>query len=513
MDEIIFINIVLGILATVTIGWVWFVCWVNADQLERKQKPHFWNTITLFTGPVGYVMYLLSKVESKNRCPTCGYKLPRTKTKLAVCPKCHHPLSAAVVSNIFVDSLRKFDERSLRIIGKEMMTQADIPGIEDQWSSIRAAKMLIANAILDRATDIHLEPEAESLRVRYRIDGVLHEIVGPPKELQSGIIPCIKVMADLDIAERRKPLDGRFQVEFNDTRIDIRVSTSPTIYGEKLALRLLDRKGYLLALDSLGIQPEVLTKFRRLIERPQGMILVTGPTGCGKTSTLYSALSALDVKSKNIITIEEPVEYQLDGINQIPINPKADITFASGIRSILRQDPDVIMVGEIRDAETAQIAIQAALTGHLIFSTLHTNDAVGTIIRLMDIGVEPYLISGSLLAVMAQRLVRCICQHCKEPHTPKKELLEEFNLPLNTPLFSGKGCELCKYTGYSGRTGIFELLIIDDMIREMIDRKESAVIIRSTAIKNGMQTLAEDGIIKAKRGTTTLEEVAQAIST
>ncbi|MDI6783860.1 MAG: ATPase, T2SS/T4P/T4SS family, partial [bacterium] len=293
MGEVFLINLVLIVILAGFFGWAWLVIWANADQLEKKRNPIFWNTVTVFTGPVGLAFYLLSSKEAKHRCPACGYKLPRTKkTEIIVCPKCHQPLSEAITSHIFVEALRKFDENSIRVMGKELMTSADLPDVGDQWSSIRAVKLLLANALQDRATDIHLEPEVETLRLRYRIDGVLHEVVGPPKELQTGIIPCVKAMADLDVAERRKPLDGRFQVEFDDRRIDIRVSTSPTIYGEKIALRLLDRKGYLLELDTLGIQPEVLTKFRRLIERPQGMILVTGPTGCGKTSTLYSALSA-----------------------------------------------------------------------------------------------------------------------------------------------------------------------------------------------------------------------------
>jgi type II secretory ATPase GspE/PulE/Tfp pilus assembly ATPase PilB-like protein len=515
MGEVIFVNIILFILLAICFGWAWLVFWINADQLEKKRNPNFWNTIALLTGPIGYAFYLMSSQEAKARCPSCNYKLPKTKTEIVVCPKCHQPLSSTISAHVFLESLAKFDENSVRVMKKETASSAAKSDSQEVWSSIRAVKMIIVNALVDRATDIHVEPEVETLRLRYRIDGVLHEVVAPPKELQTEIVPCIKAMADMDVAERRKPLDGRFQVEYDDRRIDIRVSTSPTIYGEKVALRLLDRQGYLLELDTLGIQPEVLTKFRRLIERPQGMILVSGPTGCGKTSTLYSALSAIDVKSKNVITIEEPVEYQLDGINQIPINPRAEVTFASGLRSILRQDPDIIMVGEIRDAETAQIAVQAALTGHLIFSTLHTNDSVGAIIRMMDIGIEPYLISGSVLAVLSQRLVRCICPHCKEPDTPKPDDLEELGIPsdANTKYFRGKGCDKCKFTGFMGRTGIFELLIIDDPLREMIDKKASGVSIKSYAVKNGMQTLVEDGIVKAMQGITTINEVAQAIST
>jgi type II secretory ATPase GspE/PulE/Tfp pilus assembly ATPase PilB-like protein len=515
MGEVLFINIILFVLLSIFFGWIWLVFWINADQLEKKRNPVFWNTITVLSGPIGYAFYLLSSHETNARCPSCNYKLPKTKTEIVVCPKCHQPLSSTITTHVFLEALAKFDENSIRVMKKETASSAVDSDSQEVWSSIRAVKMIIVNALVDRATDIHVEPEIETLRLRFRIDGVLHEVIGPPKELQTEIVPCIKAMADMDVAERRKPLDGRFQVEYDDRRIDIRVSTSPTIYGEKVALRLLDRQGYLLELDTLGIQPEVLGKFRRLIERPQGMILVSGPTGCGKTSTLYSALSAIDVKSKNVITIEEPVEYQLDGISQIPINPRADVTFASGLRSILRQDPDIIMVGEIRDAETAQIAIQAALTGHLIFSTLHTNDSVGAIIRMMDIGVEPYLISGSVLAVLSQRLVRCICPHCKEPDTPNVDDLEELGIPsdANTKYFHGKGCEKCKFTGFIGRTGIFELLPIDDPLREMIDKKASAVTIKSYAAKNGMQTLVEDGITKAMQGITTINEVAQAIST
>lgn len=492
--------------------WTVIIYWLNQELSQRGENPRKWNTLAFFTGPVALFIYLVYFRERKPqiRCSACGKKLT-PKVPLTICPHCHHQLSPEVAQNAFLNALSKFDDSKIRIVGKENITLSDLPKTADQFSPIKAVKMILDTAIKSGATDIHLEPEPDNLRIRLRIDGILHETMSPPSELRNAIIPCIKAMADIDVAEKRKPLDGRMQLDYEMRRIDVRVATSPTIFGEKVALRILDRKSYFLSLDELGFAPEIKTQFVKLIQKPQGMILVTGPTGCGKTTTLYAALSSLDVKTKNIMTIEEPVEYQLEGITQIPINPRAEITFASGLRSVLRQDPDIVMVGEIRDQETAEIAIRAALTGHLIFSTLHTNDAVGAVVRLMDIGIEPYLISAAVLAVLAQRLVRLICPHCKVVDRPNPELLVELGIPLEEPItyYKGKGCSQCNFTGYSGRTGIFELLVLDDELRQMIDRRASAVEIKQAARSRGMKTMLEDGIEKIKKGLTTVYEVAQ----
>jgi type II secretory ATPase GspE/PulE/Tfp pilus assembly ATPase PilB-like protein len=359
-------------------------------------------------------------------------------------------------------------------------------------------------------SDIHIEPEEDMLRTRFRIDGMLHEETSMPTHLQSAIISRIKIMANLDIAERRKPQDGRFTIKMEGRDIDVRVSCVPTIYGENIVLRLLDVSNALLGLNQLGFSREVLEKYQRLILRPHGIILVTGPTGCGKTTTLYASLDKINTPEKNIITIEDPVEYKLRGIRQIQVNPKVDLTFANGLRSILRQDPNVVMVGEIRDLETAEIAIQAALTGHLVFSTLHTNDAATAVTRLIDMGMESFLLSSSVIGVLAQRLVRTICQDCKEEYAPTQEELRDIGLlkdRTGIKFCRGKGCSNCMNTGYKGRIGIFELMIPNESICNLIISKAPTEEIRKKAIASGMVSLKEDGIQKIKKGLTSVEEV------
>lgn len=379
-------------------------------------------------------------------------------------------------------------------------------------SIVQLVNLLIAQAVRDRTSDIHIEPEPEKLRIRFRIDGILHEVPSPPKSLEAAIISRIKVMANLDIAESRIPQDGHFKLNVDGKEIDVRVSTLPTINGENVVMRILDTTNVLLGLEKLGFSPDSLEMFRRAISHPYGMILTTGPTGSGKTTTLYSALMELNTIDKHIVTIEDPVEYRLPLIRQVQINPKAGLTFASGLRSILRHDPDIIMVGEIRDLETATIAVQAALTGHLVFSTLHTNDAPSAITRLDNMGVEPFLIAASLVAVMAQRLVRRICPECKESYPAPESVIKRFGLykyGKNIILYKGKGCDACKGTGYKGRIGIFEIMLIDDEIREMIVNRRSLVEIRQKAQEKGMKLLFEDGVQKALQGITTLEEVSR----
>ena len=379
---------------------------------------------------------------------------------------------------------------------------------------VKLVNMIIIQAVTEKASDIHIEPDEKVLRVRYRVDGILHEVPKPPKDLEAAIISRVKVLASMDIAERRKPQDGRIMMKMQGKDIDMRVSCFPTVYGENIVIRLLDKTSLLLGLSELGMRPEMHKTFDKIIRKPFGIMLVTGPTGSGKTTTLYAALNTINSEEKNIITIEDPVEYQISMIRQTQVNPKAELTFASGLRSILRQDPDVIMVGEIRDSETAEIATQAALTGHLVFSTLHTNDASGAITRLADMGIEPFLISDAVIGVLAQRLVRVICPKCKEKLVPTDATLKDLKLKRSDDLalYHGKGCAKCKDTGYVGRVGIYELLIIDDELRKLIIAKAPADQIKAKAVELGMKTLYEDGIAKALEGITSVEEVLRVAS-
>jgi general secretion pathway protein E len=372
---------------------------------------------------------------------------------------------------------------------------------------IRLVNMLINRAVEQRSSDIHIEPFENELKVRYRIDGVLHDVETPQRRLQAAIVSRIKIMAKLNIAERRLPQDGRIKLRLMGREIDLRVSTLPTLYGESVVLRILDRSSIIVSLDTLGFAEDTLEGFSRLITKPYGMVLVTGPTGSGKTTTLYGALDKINSPDKKIITIEDPVEYQLFGVNQIHVKPAIGLTFANGLRSIVRQDPDVIMVGEIRDAETAEIAIQAALTGHLVFSTLHTNDAAGAVSRLLEMGVEDYLLASSLLGVLAQRLVRRVCEKCRRAVTLAAGVAHEVG--STGDVFEGSGCEECSRTGYRGRAGIYELLVMSDAVRQLILKRSSADVIRDAAVGEGMRTLREDGWRQVRTGVTTVAEVVR----
>lgn len=386
----------------------------------------------------------------------------------------------------------------------------DAKGGEDA-PIIKLVNVIINEASSRRASDIHVEPLENKFRVRYRIDGVLHEVPGPPKRLQGSVISRVKIMAGMNIAEKRLPQDGRIKIRLEKKELDLRVSSLPGIHGESVVMRLLDKSSFLVGVEDLGFLPDQRKAFEELIGLPNGMILVTGPTGSGKTTTLYATLSHINQKERKIITIEDPVEYQLDGINQVQVKPAIGLTFASGLRSMLRQAPDIIMVGEIRDMETAQIAIQSALTGHLIFSTLHTNDAASAVTRLVDMGAKPYLVSSTVQGILAQRLVRTICPSCRTAYKPSEE--EQRILSLDgqgakaIELYKGKGCTDCSHTGYKGRTGILELLVITDEIRELILNNASSAEISQKARETGMRTLKADGIEKVKRGHTTISEV------
>ncbi|MDH4163668.1 MAG: ATPase, T2SS/T4P/T4SS family [Nitrospirota bacterium] len=407
---------------------------------------------------------------------------------------------------------------------------APVTAATDESPVVKLVSMLLAQAIMDRASDIHVDPEGRHIQVRFRIDGVLQQVKTLPREMLAPIVSRIKILAQMDIAERRVPQDGRFQAlivqteagpmvtsffsERNalrlagDTRVDVRVSTLPVLQGENVVMRILERSAIITDLGGLRFTPEMLDCYRKLIRRPYGMILVTGPTGSGKTTTLYASLVALDRKAMNIVTVEDPVEYQLMGMNQVQVNPKAGVTFADGLRSILRQDPDVIMVGEIRDRETAEIAIHAALTGHLVFSTLHTNDAAGAATRLVDMGIEPFLIASSTIGIIAQRLVRKICDNCKTSYPATPEMLAELGMTASPPLFyRGKGCVACKGTGYRGRLGIFELILLNEAVRSRIMAKAPVAEIRATAFQGGCRPLRQEGLLKAAEGLTTVEEV------
>ncbi len=374
---------------------------------------------------------------------------------------------------------------------------------------IRIVNLLISQAIERGASDVHIEPFEGELKVRYRIDGILHDVESPPKRLQDAIISRVKIMSKLNIAERRLPQDGRIKLKVTGRDIDLRVSTVPTLSGESVVMRILDSASLVLSLEKLGFSPGILRQFESLVRRPYGIVLVTGPTGSGKTTTLYAALDKINSPDKKIITIEDPVEYNLRGINQIQVKPAIGLTFANGLRSIVRQDPDIIMIGEIRDPETAEIAIQSALTGHLVFSTIHTNDAAGGITRLLDMGMENYLLASSIMGILAQRLVRVNCQSCKRGEQTSPELLQEAGLPATEPFvaYEGTGCEACGQTGYRGRIGIFELLPIDEDIRVPILEKTSSNIIKQQAVSKGMVTLRGDGLEKVRAGLTSIAEV------
>ena len=398
----------------------------------------------------------------------------------------------------------------------EEMDVDHLRSLVDEAPVVRLVNLTILQAVRQHASDIHIEPQKHQVRVRYRIDGVLYNAMTLPPHVHAAAISRLKIMADIDIAERRLPQDGRIQLKADNRDIDIRVSTIPSIDGEKMVLRILDKSEGVLGLDTIGLAPENHRRFQSLIERPHGIILLTGPTGSGKTTTLYAILNQLNSTETNIISIEDPIEYQIAGITQVQVNPKAGLTFARGLRHFLRQDPDVIMVGEIRDEETARIAIHAALTGHLVLSTLHTNDAAGALTRLIDMRIEPFLVASSVIGVIAQRLVRVLCDRCKQPYQPPPELLARLGAPGNAgdgqPTFwRPVGCAFCNSIGYRGRSGIFEIMIVDENIKNLVTRGGSASALKAEALRAGMQTLAHDGLERAAMGVTSPEEVLDTV--
>lgn len=414
-------------------------------------------------------------------------------------------------TSIVEETVEELSESDILKAMKVVENTEDLLESASKAPIIKLVNMTIFHALKLRASDIHIQPYVSKVQIRYRIDGVLYDIMSLPKTLQDPVISRVKVLGQMDIAERRLPQDGRTSVRIGQKEIDIRISSVPTNYGERIVMRLLDKSARLYLLNDLGMENDHLEIMKKLVKTPNGIIFVTGPTGSGKTTTLYAALSTVDAVQKNIITIEDPIEYNLPGISQIEVSDKKGLTFANGLRSILRQDPNIIMVGEVRDVETASIAIQAALTGHLVFSTLHTNDAAGAITRLLDLGVEPYLVASSIVAAIAQRLVRIICKNCKEPYKPSTTELASISLKEDDlegkPLYRGVGCSNCFGTGYKDRTAIYEILFLDDQIRSLIMSRRTASEIKQYALSNGFITLRMDGARKVLKGITTIDEV------
>ncbi|MFH1810869.1 MAG: type II secretion system ATPase GspE [Pseudomonadota bacterium] len=412
-------------------------------------------------------------------------------------------------------AVAELEEESLEAVAQDLEEPQDLlDATDDEAPIIRLVNSLLSQAVKERASDIHIEPFEREMLVRFRIDGVLYEVIKPPKRFQASILSRVKIMAGLNIAEKRLPQDGRIRIKIAGKDVDIRVSSVPTTYGERVVMRLLDRSNVLLRLTDLGFTQHNYESMDRLIHKSHGIILVTGPTGSGKTTTLYACLSRINKPDLNILTIEDPVEYQLDGVGQVQINPKIELTFGSGLRSFLRQDPDVIMVGEIRDRETAEIAIQASLTGHLVLSTVHTNDSAGAITRLVDMQVEPFLVASSLIGILAQRLVRVLCTHCRVRYTPTLEELSEVGLkpapgqPV-PEVYKAVGCSQCSQTGYLGRTGIYELMVLTDELRQLILKNVDSGSLKRAARQQNMLTLRDDGARKVLEGETSIAEVCR----
>ncbi|NKB23524.1 MAG: type II/IV secretion system protein [Kiritimatiellae bacterium] len=436
------------------------------------------------------------------------------KIRLMLSPAADLANAAKVFYGVGAETLEKMiqDDR-IEVSPEEDFLKQDLSELDQEASVVKFVNQIIWEAYQDRATDIHMEPMENELRIRYRIDGVLGQTPVPTylKRFQSAIISRIKVMSNMDIAEKRLPQDGRISVRIRGEEIDVRVSTMPTVYGESVSLRLLLRQSALLGLDRLGMAKSEEIILSKQIRKPHGILLVTGPTGSGKSTSLYAWIHTINSVDKRIITVEDPIEYEMPGVNQVQIKPEIEFTFSVGLRHILRQDPDVIMVGEVRDRETAEIAIRAALTGHLVFSTLHTNDAAGAITRLIDMGIEPFLVASSVEGLVAQRLVRRLCETCKQPRQFDKTFLQKSGFPCERldegSIYEPKGCEECRDTGFKGRTGIYEIILVDDAIRPLIVQRASSNAIKAESLKQGMRTLRDDGWTKVLEGITTVEEV------
>ncbi|MBE3100389.1 MAG: type II/IV secretion system protein [Planctomycetes bacterium] len=452
-------------------------------------------------------VFLLDEVRHR-----LGRRVRLAVTTVAEITKAAEELPTGLEDFQLDDLIRDIADDSVEVVTESEEEVSDLARVAGESPVVRLANYLICNAVKEGASDIHVEPGEKKMRIRYRIDGVLFEVMSPPQTMHPALVSRLKIMANLDISERRLPQDGRIRAIVRNRYVDFRISTLPTTQGEKAVIRILDNRSILIGLGQLGFEPDHLVLIQEQVDRPHGIILVTGPTGSGKTTTLYSALMTMNGGEMNISTVEDPVEYTLGFANQVQINERIGFTFASALRALLRQDPDVIMVGEIRDEETARISVQAALTGHLVLSTLHTNDAPSSITRLINIGIEPYLISASLNGVVAQRLVRRVCSNCKEQYVPSdevKQALERARMEVDV-LWRGKGCEHCRKTGYSGRCGIYEVLVLDDAVRDMIAARPNVTELRRYCHEHGMVSLREDGLRKLRRGVSTVEEVLRA---
>jgi len=503
------------------------IMWARAEELgkiyvdlsNRKIDPEMAKLIPE-NAARRYHLICLGKVENKITLamadPTDILALDEVRVRTGLIPE-------AVLS--FIDDIDRAlencysegDSKWQSIVGEtgesmDLVKQEELPDeVMVDAPIVRLADLIVTQAISQKASDIHIEPFEKQLIVRYRTDGLLREVMSPPKALQSALISRFKIMANLNIAEKRIPQDGRIQVNVKNDRYDLRVSALPCLWGESIVMRILDRKSVMVDLDALGFHAELLEKWKQLITLPNGVILVTGPTGSGKSTTLYATLNTINRPDTKIVTIEDPVEYNIQGINQVQVHPKVGLTFAAGLRSFLRQDPDVMMVGEIRDHETALIAVQSALTGHLVLSTLHTNDSVSAVTRLIDMGVEPFLLASSVQGVMAQRLVRKVCSVCKRSVKAVRAVAAKFEehgiAASSLRLVRGEGCDVCAGSGYKGRAGIHELMVISDDIRRMVLERVSTADLKQLALKEGLRTLYYDGLVKVAAGVTTLEEV------
>ncbi len=483
--------------------------WVYHDAAKRRLKsPQGWATLVFLFNIFAFIPYLILRHKKiPITCDFCGFDLTDEfdQTNIFICPNCKKLLHADVTSDIFFSKIRQFESKKIQVYDYSGLVLEDINRGRNTNEMFDIVKFYLYNAIANRASDLHFDPEKDKVRIRQRIDGVLYDCISPPKEIGIRLTATLKSLAGLDIAQKRESQSGRFSTATGQRSYDLRVSTSYAIFGEKVTIRLLDREGAILKLEKLGFFEDELRQIENIIAQPHGMILLCGPTGCGKTTTLYSMLKKIDPKRRNIITIEDPVEYELQGVNQQQINVKAGVNFASGLRSILRHDPDVIMVGEIRDSDTATIAHQAADTGHLVLSTIHSIDAVNVITRLRDFGVGSHYISSSLLLIIAQRLVRTLCPHCKEKAASTGNV--ESDSPRVKNIYKPKGCHKCRYTGYLGRTGIFELLSVNKELSQLIYKDSSPDEIRSHYAEWGIQNLRQKALRKVAAGLTTLSEV------
>ncbi|MCD6405492.1 MAG: type II/IV secretion system protein [Planctomycetes bacterium] len=509
--------------------WLAALDWINKDAEPVKESPHLWNLLFFSTGVFSFcVAWLLpypvlsavlfaivvggtytTYVVIRNAKVPYDDKVWTSRHLYGV----YRNVLSALGMRAYTKTTRGESKRDITEVPVTLInrtgTRQEAEGQGKTGSALQAVKYLIYEAVQNRVTDVHLEPKGSSVTVRYRIDGILHNTEPLPRELGTSTISAIKVLCAMDISERRRPQDGAFSAELPGKNIDIRVATNPSVGGERMMMRILDRSRGLMALENLGMTRKMQQELLKFAASPNGMMVVTGPTGHGKTTSLYALLNKIDAFQRNVITIEDPVEYRLENISQTSINSKAGITFANSLRSMLRQDPDVILVGEIRDSETAEIAMQAAMTGHLVFTTVHAADAVSVIFRLLDLGIQPYLISAAVTGILSQRLIRMLCNNCKAPYRPKPGFLEKAGLPAHRVevLYKPVGCERCQGTGFYGRTGIFELLTINDELRDIIRSNPSVTQVYRSARKTGMRTFEEDGLLKVARGITSVKEL------